>query len=62
MTLDNSTINVVAEVQKELQKVIDPATLFRIKQLLKVFSHMEIKRFDKENKENYSGGAKIIWQ
>ena len=54
----SSTINAVAKLQKELQKVVATATLFRIKQWLTVFSHMQIKRFDKENKENYSVGAR----
>ena len=50
--------NAIAELQKESQEVVDTATLFRIKQALKVFSHMQFKRFDDENKDNYSGRVK----
>ena len=59
---DNSTNNAAAELQKESQEVVDTATLFRIKQALKVFSHMQFKRFDEENKENYLGRVKKIWR
>ena len=48
----------ITKLQKESQEVVDTATLFRIKQALKVFSHMQFKRFDEENKENYSGIVK----
>ena len=40
-----------SRITKRIAKVVDTATMFRIKQSLKVFSHMRIKRFDKENKE-----------
>ena len=49
---------IISRVTKRIAKGCATATLFRIKQSLKVFSHMQFKRFDKENKENYLDKAK----
>ena len=57
ITKNNSTNNTVAELQKE--RLLAQRHCFElIKQALKVFSHMQFKRFDEENKENYSGRVK----